>query len=85
MNRLFKRFVTIGKSKFTNIADFSKDGDQPLLYGRYDSAYGWNGWLAFDKAVNLLVTKAEHNLPSQMTFFSKGAGAQPQRTPDEFK
>ena len=29
---------------FTNIADFSKDGDRPYFYGRYDS-YGME-WLA---------------------------------------
>ena len=43
---------------FTNIADFSKDGDQP--YFMEDTIHmGWNGWLAFDKAVNPFVTKAE--------------------------
>ncbi|MFQ9597232.1 MAG: D-alanyl-lipoteichoic acid biosynthesis protein DltD [Streptococcus sp.] len=34
---------------FTNIADFSKDGDQP--YFMEDTIHmGWNGWLAFDKS-----------------------------------
>lgn len=43
---------------FTNIADFSKDGDQS--YFMEDTIHmGWNGWLAFDKAVNPFVTKAE--------------------------
>ena len=35
---------------FTNIADFSKDGDK--AYFMQDTIHmGWNGWLAFDKAV----------------------------------
>ncbi|EHJ56774.1 D-alanyl-lipoteichoic acid biosynthesis protein DltD [Streptococcus urinalis FB127-CNA-2] len=35
---------------FTNIADFSKDGGNP--YFMQDTIHmGWNGWLAFDKAV----------------------------------
>ena len=38
---------------FTNIADFSKDGDKP--YFMQDTIHmGWNGWLAFDKAVDPL-------------------------------
>ena len=36
---------------FTNIADFSKDGDEP--YFVKDTIHiGWLGWLAFDKVVN---------------------------------
>ena len=43
---------------FTHIADFSKDGDQP--YFMEDTIHmGWNGWLAFDKAVDPFVSKAE--------------------------
>ena len=43
---------------FTNIADFSKDGDKS--YFMEDTIHmGWNGWIAFDKAVNPFVTKAE--------------------------
>ncbi|MGT2742097.1 D-alanyl-lipoteichoic acid biosynthesis protein DltD [Streptococcus plurextorum] len=35
---------------FTNIADFSKDGDKP--YFMQDTIHmGWNGWLAMDKVV----------------------------------
>ena len=40
---------------FTNIADFSKDGDQP--YFMQDTIHmGWKGWVAFDKAVNPFVS-----------------------------
>lgn len=36
---------------FTNIADFSKNGDEP--YFVKDTIHiGWLGWLAFDKVVN---------------------------------
>ena len=39
---------------FTHIADFSKDGDKP--YFMQDTIHmGWNGWLAFDKAVDPFV------------------------------
>lgn len=40
---------------FTNIADFSKDGDQP--YFMQDTIHmGWKGWVAFDKAVDPFVS-----------------------------
>lgn len=40
---------------FTNIADFSKDGDQ--AYFMQDTIHmGWKGWLAFDKAVDPFVS-----------------------------
>ena len=70
---------------FTNIADFSKDGDQP--YFMEDTIHmGWNGWLAFDKAVNPFVTKAEKAPTYHLNdrFFSKD-WAQYKGTPDEFK
>ena len=70
---------------FTNIADFSKDGDQP--YFMEDTIHmGWNGWLAFDKAVNPFVTKAEKAPTYHLNdrFFSKD-WAQYKGTPDQFK
>ena len=70
---------------FTNIADFSKDGDQS--YFMEDTIHmGWNGWLAFDKAVNPFVTKAEKAPTYHLNdrFFSKD-WAQYKGTPDEFK
>ena len=70
---------------FTNIADFSKDGDQ--TYFMEDTIHmGWNGWLAFDKAVNPFVTKAEKAPTYHLNdrFFSKD-WAQYKGTPDEFK
>lgn len=40
---------------FTNIADFSKDGDQ--AYFMQDTIHmGWKGWVAFDKAVDPFVS-----------------------------
>ena len=40
---------------FTNIADFSKNGDEP--YFVKDTIHiGWLGWLAFDKVVNPFLT-----------------------------
>ena len=40
---------------FTNIADFSKDGDQP--YFMQDTIHmGWKGWVAFDRVVNSFVS-----------------------------
>ena len=40
---------------FTNIADFSNDGGKP--YFMQDTIHmGWNGWLAFDKAVNPFIS-----------------------------
>ena len=41
---------------FTNIADFSKDGNKS--YFMQDTIHmGWNGWLALDKAVNPFLSK----------------------------
>ena len=47
---------------------------------------GWNGWLAFDKAVNPFVTKAEKAPTYHLNdrFFSRD-WAQYKGTPDEFK
>lgn len=43
---------------FTNIADFSKDGDK--AYFMQDTIHmGWNGWLAMDKYVNPFLTKQQ--------------------------
>ena len=43
---------------FTHIADFSKDGDKP--YFMQDTIHmGWNGWLAFDKAVDPFVSNPQ--------------------------
>ena len=43
---------------FTNIADFSKDGDKP--YFMQDTIHmGWNGWLAFDKVVDPFVSNPQ--------------------------
>ena len=40
---------------FTNIADFSKDGDQP--YFMQDTIHmGWKGWVAFDRVVDSFVS-----------------------------
>ena len=40
---------------FTNIADFSKDGDQ--LYFMQDTIHmGWKGWVAFDRVVDSFVS-----------------------------
>lgn len=57
---------------FTNIADFSKDGDKP--YFMKDTIHmGWNGWLAFDKAVEPFVShpKPAPNYQLNDQFFSK--------------
>ncbi|EHJ52904.1 D-alanyl-lipoteichoic acid biosynthesis protein DltD [Streptococcus macacae] len=43
---------------FTNIADLSKDGHKP--YFMQDTIHlGWNGWLAFDKAVRPFLTEKQ--------------------------
>lgn len=43
---------------FTNIADFSKDGDKP--YFMQDTIHmGWNGWLALDKVVNPFLSQPQ--------------------------
>lgn len=43
---------------FDNIADLSKNGDQP--YFMQDTIHlGWNGWLAFDKEVNPFLSKKQ--------------------------
>ena len=48
---------------FTNIADFSKDGDQ--AYFMQDTIHmGWKGWVAFDKAVDPFVSNPTQ--PTQM-------------------
>ena len=57
---------------FTNIADFSKDGDKP--YFMQDTIHlGWNGWLAFDKAVHPFLTQQQTTPSYQLNdqFFSK--------------
>ena len=57
---------------FTNIADFSKDGDKP--YFMQDTIHmGWNGWLAFDKAVETFVSNPQPapNYQINEKFFSK--------------
>lgn len=47
---------------FTNIADFSKDGNKS--YFMQDTIHmGWNGWLALDKAVNPFLSK-QKTLPN---------------------
>lgn len=43
---------------FTNIADFSKDGDKPFFM--QDTIHmGWTGWLAMDKAVNPFLSQKQ--------------------------
>lgn len=57
---------------FTHIADFSQDGDQP--YFMQDTIHmGWNGWLAFDKAVDPFVSNPQPAPSYQLNdrFFSK--------------
>lgn len=57
---------------FTHIADFSKDGDKP--YFMQDTIHmGWNGWLAFDKAVDPFVSNPQPapNYEINEKFFSK--------------
>ena len=57
---------------FTNIADFSKDGDEP--YFVKDTIHiGWLGWLAFDKVVNPFLSNPTTAPDYQMNdrFFSK--------------
>lgn len=57
---------------FTNIADFSKHGDQP--YFMKDTIHmGWLGWLAFDKAVNPFLSNPTPAPAYQLNdrFFSK--------------
>ena len=57
---------------FTNIADFSKDGGKP--YFMQDTIHlGWNGWLAFDKAVDPFLSNPQPAPNYQLNdrFFSK--------------
>ena len=57
---------------FTNIADFSKDGDEP--YFVKDTIHiGWLGWLAFDKVVNPFLSNPTTAPSYQMNdrFFSQ--------------
>lgn len=57
---------------FTNIADFSKDGDEP--YFVKDTIHiGWLGWLAFDKVVNPFLSNPTTAPDYQMNdrFFSQ--------------
>ena len=57
---------------FTDIADFSQEGDRP--YFMQDTIHlGWNGWLAFDKAVYPFVESKEKAPSYQLNerFFSK--------------
>lgn len=57
---------------FTNIADFSKDGDKP--YFMKDTIHlGWLGWLAFDKAVDPFLSAPTPAPAYQLNnrFFSK--------------
>ena len=70
---------------FTNIADFSKDGDQ--AYFMQDTIHmGWKGWVAFDKAVDPFVSNPtpapSYNLNDR--FYSKD-WANYTANPDEFK
>lgn len=57
---------------FTNIADFSKDGDKP--YFVKDTIHlGWLGWIAFDKAVDPFLSNPTPAPTYQLNdrFFSK--------------
>ena len=70
---------------FTNIADFSKDGDQ--AYFMQDTIHmGWRGWVAFDKAVDPFVSNPtpapSYNLNDR--FYSKD-WANYTANPNEFK
>lgn len=70
---------------FTNIADFSKDGDQ--AYFMQDTIHmGWEGWVAFDKAVDPFVSNPtpapSYHLNDR--FYSKD-WANYTANPDEFK
>lgn len=70
---------------FTNIADFSKDGDQ--AYFMQDTIHmGWRGWVAFDKAVDPFVSNPtpapSYHLNDR--FYSKD-WANYTATPNEFK
>lgn len=70
---------------FTNIADFSKDGDQ--AYFMQDTIHmGWKGWVAFDKAVDSFVSNPtpapSYHLNDR--FYSKD-WANYTANPDEFK
>ena len=70
---------------FTNIADFSKDGDQ--AYFMQDTIHmGWKGWVAFDKAVDPFVSNPtpapSYHLNDR--FYSKD-WANYTANPDEFK
>lgn len=70
---------------FTNIADFSKDGDQ--AYFMQDTIHmGWKGWVAFDKAVDPFVSNPT-SAPSYHLndrFYSKD-WANYTANPNEFK
>ena len=70
---------------FTNIADFSKDGDQ--AYFMQDTIHmGWKGWVAFDKAVDPFVSNPtpapSYHLNDR--FYSKD-WSNYTANPDEFK
>ncbi|KXT84955.1 Poly(glycerophosphate chain) D-alanine transfer protein DltD [Streptococcus sp. DD11] len=70
---------------FSNIADFSQDGDKP--YFMQDTIHmGWNGWLAFDKAVDPFVANPQPAPSYQINerFFSK-EWAQYTGKPEEFE
>ena len=70
---------------FTNIADFSKDGDQ--AYFMQDTIHmGWKGWVAFDKAVDPFVSNPTPATSYHLNdrFYSKD-WANYTANPDEFK
>ena len=70
---------------FTNIADFSKDGDQ--AYFMQDTIHmGWKGWVAFDKAVDPFVSNPTSDPSYHLNdrFYSKD-WANYTANPDEFK
>ena len=70
---------------FTNIADFSKDGDQ--AYFMQDTIHmGWKGWVAFDKAVDPFVSNPTPapNYHLNDRFYSKD-WANYTANPNEFK
>ena len=57
---------------FTNIADFSKNGDEPYFV-KDPIHIGWLGWLAFDKVVNPFLSNPTTAPSYQMNdrFFSQ--------------
>ena len=66
---------------FTNIADFSKDGDQ--AYFMQDTIHmGWKGWVAFDTFVSNPTPAPSYNLNDR--FYSKD-WANYTANPNEFK